>query len=81
MTTPGVVCKVLNMNYIKTTEQCLAGLKRDYPAGQWSCSVTEGEPGQEPGEIDVTFQRYSDDAEDRYVIRVGSTGRAYSTQI
>lgn len=53
-----------------TTEQndkALSGLKREYPAFNWSCSVHD----DDPAEIMVTFQRYSDDAEDRYVIRGG----------
>lgn len=55
------------MNSTKTpNEKTLASLKREYRAGSWSCSVIEN-----ADELDVTFQRYSDDAEDRYVIRDG----------
>jgi hypothetical protein len=51
----------------KANEGTLARLQREYPKSQWSCS----EISEDPNELDVTFQRYSDDAEDRYVIRNG----------
>jgi hypothetical protein len=66
----------------KTNDQVFLSLKRDYPAGQWSCSMIRTadframDSHEDPEELDVTFQRYSDDAEDRYVIANG-----YSTQI
>jgi hypothetical protein len=56
----------------KTTQEqnrkALAALQREYPTRFWSCSTHD----EDPDEIVVTFQRYSDDAEDRYVIRDGS---------
>ena len=51
---------------IKTNEQRLASLERSYPPSTWSCSVLE-----DSDEIVVTFQRFNDDAEDRWIIRNG----------
>lgn len=57
------------MNNTTHTEQnarTLAKLCREYPEGTWSHTVMDDGDG-----YDVTFQRYSDDAEDRYVIQTG----------
>jgi hypothetical protein len=52
-------------------EFALRRLEREYPESQWSCSVIdESEFGVGQG-FDVTFQRYKDDAEDRYSIQDG----------
>lgn len=59
------------MNIPAQNQKALSALRRDYPASKWSCSVID-EAEYDAGEgLDVTFQRYSDDAEDRYVIRDG----------
>jgi hypothetical protein len=60
------------MTYTPTpNDKALAKLRREYPAFNWSCTVLdETQYGVGDG-LDVTFQRYSDDAEDRYVIRDG----------
>lgn len=53
--------------YMEANEKALQSLTREYPESQWSQSIHD----DDSNEIMVTFQRYSDDAEDRYVIRNG----------
>lgn len=55
------------MSTAEQNYQALSIVERKYPAREWSRSVHD-EPGTE---IMVTFQRYSDDAEDRYIISDG----------
>ncbi len=57
-----------NLTSSQRNQAALRTLKREYPAFNWSCSVHDD---YDPDEIMVTFLRYSDDAEDRYVIRDG----------
>lgn len=52
-----------------TNDEAVSVLERQYPARDWSCTTLVGDY---PELLTVTFQRYTDDAEDRYVVQNGN---------